>query len=210
MLERIDTGIEGLTLLKPRTFTDARGFFRVTHEEERFRELTGYDGPFVQDNESRSAKGVLRGLHYQTRPHAQCKLVRVPFGAVLDVCVDLRQGLQIGQLLLHEEGAEAQHRERGEDGEERADQQRRHEADEHVGQDELAPHAPEQTVTGHPGQPPEHDGTARDQRQHRHLADQLGPRACGDHAIEQPDGQTEHAAAEQQTAGPVVQEHRAR
>ena len=70
----------------------ARGFFFESFNQKAFNEATGLDLNFVQDNHSRSAKGVLRGLHYQLSPHAQGKLVRVVRGAVLDVAVDIRQG----------------------------------------------------------------------------------------------------------------------
>lgn len=84
------TPLHGLLLLTPKVFADARGAFLETFHHRRFAEATGADATFVQDNESRSAKGVLRGLHFQVAPHAQGKLVRVVAGAVLDVCVDLR------------------------------------------------------------------------------------------------------------------------
>lgn len=84
-------GIDGLLLLHPRVFSDDRGSFLETWNAEAFRELVG-DHAFVQDNESTSHKGVLRGLHFQLEPHAQGKLVRTVNGAVLDVCVDIRPG----------------------------------------------------------------------------------------------------------------------
>lgn len=85
------TPLEGLLLVRPKVFRDARGWFLESFNEERFREATGVQVRFVQDNESRSQAGVLRGLHYQAEPHAQAKLVRVVEGAVLDVCVDIRR-----------------------------------------------------------------------------------------------------------------------
>lgn len=86
----IATPLEGLLLLEPRVFGDDRGFFYESFNARSFAELTGVQLPFVQDNHSRSAKGVLRGLHYQIQ-QAQGKLVRVTAGAVFDVAVDLRK-----------------------------------------------------------------------------------------------------------------------
>lgn len=77
-------------LVKPRIFPDDRGFFLETHKESEFRPA-GITGPFVQDNHSRSTRGVLRGLHYQLPPRAQGKLVGVVTGAIWDVAVDLRR-----------------------------------------------------------------------------------------------------------------------
>jgi dTDP-4-dehydrorhamnose 3,5-epimerase len=85
----VDTEIEGLLIIEPRVFGDERGFFMETWNEAAFRE-TGLDLTFVQDNHSRSQKGVLRGLHFQN-PGPQGKLVRVTNGAVFDVAVDLRE-----------------------------------------------------------------------------------------------------------------------
>lgn len=87
---REDTPLPGLIVLKPRIFSDDRGAFLETFNQQRFHEATGLDVAFVQDNESRSVKDVLRGLHFQIDPHAQGKLVHVIHGAVLDVCVDIR------------------------------------------------------------------------------------------------------------------------
>ena len=78
-------------LLTPRRFTDDRGWFAETYNQRAVDEALGSTVRFVQDNHSRSAKGVLRGLHYQLPPHAQGKLVRVLRGAVLDVAVDVRR-----------------------------------------------------------------------------------------------------------------------
>ncbi len=86
----IETGISGLLTIEPKVFGDERGFFFESFNRRRFAELTGYDVDFVQDNHSRSAKNVLRGLHYQIQ-HPQGKLVRVVQGAVLDVAVDIRK-----------------------------------------------------------------------------------------------------------------------
>jgi dTDP-4-dehydrorhamnose 3,5-epimerase len=82
--------IEGLMVIKPDVFEDPRGYFFESYNEEKFRQL-GIDFRFLQDNESKSAKGVLRGLHFQVPPYQQGKLVRVIKGKVLDVAVDLRR-----------------------------------------------------------------------------------------------------------------------
>lgn len=86
----ISTGIEGALILEPKVFGDARGFFMESFNARTFAELTGVSDRFVQDNHSRSARGVLRGLHYQIR-QPQGKLVRVVRGSVFDVAVDLRR-----------------------------------------------------------------------------------------------------------------------
>jgi len=80
-----------LSLLTPRRFADDRGYFTETYNKAEFATETGYDGEFVQDNHSRSGRGVLRGLHYQIEPRSQGKLIRVVFGAVFDVVVDIRR-----------------------------------------------------------------------------------------------------------------------
>lgn len=80
-----------LSLLTPRRFADDRGYFTETYNKAEFAAETGYDGEFLQDNHSRSGRGVLRGLHYQIEPRSQGKLVRVVFGAVFDVVVDIRR-----------------------------------------------------------------------------------------------------------------------
>lgn len=85
------TPIDGVLVLEPKVFGDARGFFFESFNARDFVQATGLDVAFVQDNHSKSAKGVLRGLHYQVQ-HAQGKLVRVTEGAVFDVAVDIRQG----------------------------------------------------------------------------------------------------------------------
>ena len=84
--------IPDVVLIEPKVFGDARGFFLESFNQQAFDEATGTHHQFVQDNHSRSAKGVLRGLHYQLPPHAQGKLVRVVRGAVWDVAVDIRPG----------------------------------------------------------------------------------------------------------------------
>lgn len=78
-------------LIETRLFGDSRGFFLESFNKRDFQNATGLSVDFVQDNQSRSAKGVLRGIHYQLPPHAQGKLVRVSRGSVFDVAVDLRQ-----------------------------------------------------------------------------------------------------------------------
>lgn len=85
------TGLEGLLILRPKVYRDARGWFLESFNAERFHAACGTAPRFVQDNESLSQAGVVRGLHFQIPPHAQAKLVRVVRGAVLDVCVDLRK-----------------------------------------------------------------------------------------------------------------------
>ena len=87
----IQTGIEGLVVLEPKVFGDSRGYFFEVFNEREFAEKVG-PVHFVQDNESKSRYGVLRGLHFQKGEHAQAKLVRVVSGAVLDVAVDIRPG----------------------------------------------------------------------------------------------------------------------
>ena len=84
------TGFEGLIVIKPTVFEDERGYFMESFNEKRFREECNLDVKFVQDNESKSTYGVLRGLHFQKPPMAQAKLVRVFSGKVLDVAVDIR------------------------------------------------------------------------------------------------------------------------
>lgn len=109
-MEVIKTDIPGLVILEPRVFNDARGYFFESFSQREFDEKAArlvlnasndgkmspqYDSDrimFVQDNESRSKKGVLRGLHFQQPPYAQTKLVRVAVGSVLDVAVDIRKG----------------------------------------------------------------------------------------------------------------------
>ena len=86
----IQTEIDGVWIIEPRVFNDARGYFMEAFKEEEFRANIG-DVHFVQDNESKSSFGVLRGLHYQKGKYSQAKLVRVIKGKVLDVAVDLRR-----------------------------------------------------------------------------------------------------------------------
>ena len=88
----VKTELEGVYIIEPKVFGDARGYFFESYSKERFFQETGYDIDFVQDNESKSSYGVLRGLHFQKGEHAQSKLVRVVQGKVLDVAVDVRKG----------------------------------------------------------------------------------------------------------------------
>lgn len=92
MMEVVGTYLNGVVQLRPRILKDDRGHFLETFHLNRLKELTGYETDFVQDNESMSHAGVLRGLHFQEMPYAQGKLVRVLSGAVLDVAVDIRAG----------------------------------------------------------------------------------------------------------------------
>jgi len=86
------TTIEGVLVFEPKVFGDARGFFMESFNQRLFDDAVGEPVRFVQDNHSRSARGVLRGLHFQRAPHAQGKLVRVTAGSVFDVAVDIRPG----------------------------------------------------------------------------------------------------------------------
>lgn len=90
-MEIIRTEIEGVLLIKPKVFADARGYFVESYSEKLYQ-ACGICTNFIQDNESMSMKAVLRGLHYQDEPYAQAKLVRVVRGAVWDVAVDIRKG----------------------------------------------------------------------------------------------------------------------
>ncbi|MFY7865791.1 dTDP-4-dehydrorhamnose 3,5-epimerase [Roseateles sp.] len=85
------TSLPEVLIIEPRVFGDARGFFTESWNELAFNKAIGQDIRFVQDNHSRSARGVLRGLHFQRPPHSQGKLVRVTSGAVYDVAVDIRR-----------------------------------------------------------------------------------------------------------------------
>ncbi len=90
-MDIIKTKIDGLVIIKPRLFTDERGYFFESFSQKEFNEKVA-PIQFVQDNESKSSYGVVRGLHFQSPPHSQSKLVRVIKGAVLDVAVDIRKG----------------------------------------------------------------------------------------------------------------------
>lgn len=89
-MEIIKTPIEGLLIIKPRVFEDARGFFCETYNEKKYKDA-GIANDFCQDNQSQSSYGVIRGLHYQLSPESQAKLVSVSVGSVWDVAVDLRK-----------------------------------------------------------------------------------------------------------------------
>jgi dTDP-4-dehydrorhamnose 3,5-epimerase len=90
-MEILQTAMPGLLLIKPKVFEDSRGYFFECYQQERYVEA-GINFGFIQDNESKSNYGVVRGLHYQLGPYAQTKLVRVVLGKVLDVVVDIRKG----------------------------------------------------------------------------------------------------------------------
>ena len=90
-MKLIPQSIEDVILIKPTTHGDNRGYFVETFRQDLLEEAIGHKIKFVQDNESKSAKGVLRGLHYQIPPYTQAKLVRVIEGSVLDVAVDIRK-----------------------------------------------------------------------------------------------------------------------
>ena len=85
-----ETKLKGCFILEPKVFRDQRGYFIESFNKETFKRLTGISSNFVQDNESNSSKGVLRGLHFQRGEYAQAKLVRVVRGSVMDVAVDIR------------------------------------------------------------------------------------------------------------------------
>ena len=85
------TAIPDVVIIEPKVHGDSRGYFVETFRQDKLEEFLGYQINFCQDNESKSSKGVLRGLHYQLPPHAQTKLVRVISGRVLDVAVDIRK-----------------------------------------------------------------------------------------------------------------------
>lgn len=87
----VETDIKGVFILEPQVFGDSRGYFFESFSQKQFDELVG-ETVFVQDNESKSSYGVVRGLHYQLPPYTQAKLVRVVKGSVWDVAVDLRKG----------------------------------------------------------------------------------------------------------------------
>lgn len=91
-MDVIKTGIDGVLIIEPKVFGDARGYFFESFNAKEFAEKTGEDINFVQDNESSSRYGVLRGLHFQLPPYTQSKLVRVVKGRVIDVVVDIRKG----------------------------------------------------------------------------------------------------------------------
>jgi dTDP-4-dehydrorhamnose 3,5-epimerase len=86
-----ETNLVGLLLIEPKVFKDSRGYFLESYNSETFKN-SGIDVNFVQDNQSFSCKGTLRGLHFQNTPYAQVKLVRVITGSIIDVAVDIRKG----------------------------------------------------------------------------------------------------------------------
>ena len=92
MIEVKKTDIEGVLIIEPKVFGDARGYFLESFNAKEFAEKTGLNINFVHDNESMSSYGVMRGLHFQNPPYTQSKLVRCVKGAVLDVAVDIRKG----------------------------------------------------------------------------------------------------------------------
>ncbi len=107
-MEVVQTPIQGVLLIKPKVWGDARGYFVETWQKERY-ETAGIDVPFVQDNHSKSTYGILRGLHFQ-KTHPQGKLVSVSLGKVFDVAVDIRKGSPTyGQWYGAELTAENQH-----------------------------------------------------------------------------------------------------
>jgi len=91
-MDFIRTNIPDVLVIQPKVHGDERGYFVETFREDKLEEFLGYKINFTQDNESKSSRGVLRGLHYQLAPTAQTKLVRVIQGSVLDVAVDIRKG----------------------------------------------------------------------------------------------------------------------
>ena len=102
-----DTSIPDVKVIEPKVFEDERGFFFESFNHKLFEDALGYSVNFVQDNHSKSTKGILRGLHYQLPPHAQGKLVRVVEGEVFDVAVDIRKssptfGQWVGEFLSAE------------------------------------------------------------------------------------------------------------
>lgn len=108
-MQAIKTSIPEVIIFEPKVFDDERGFFYESFNEEVFKQATGLNIDFVQDNHSKSAKNVLRGLHYQTE-HTQGKLVRVTQGEVFDVAVDLRQSSStFGQWVGEKLSAENKH-----------------------------------------------------------------------------------------------------
>ena len=106
-MKTIDAAIPDVKIIEPAIFGDDRGFFFESYTKAKFEAAIGRSVDFVQDNHSRSGKGVLRGLHYQLPPHAQAKLVRVVVGEVYDVAIDIRKssptfGQWVGVLLSEE------------------------------------------------------------------------------------------------------------
>jgi dTDP-4-dehydrorhamnose 3,5-epimerase len=109
-MEFLPQNIPEVLLIKPKVFGDDRGCFVETFRQDKFEEAVGHKVDFIQDNESKSTRGVLRGLHFQLPPYAQSKLVRVIEGKVLDVAVDIRKGSPTyGQYVIAELSAENKH-----------------------------------------------------------------------------------------------------
>lgn len=106
-MELIETSHPDVKLVKPKIFRDDRGFFYESFQQEKWQQLLGPDAPlFVQDNHSKSSRGVLRGLHLQIGDHPQGKLVRVISGEIYDVAVDIRPGPRFGQWVAQYLNAE--------------------------------------------------------------------------------------------------------
>ena len=98
-MQVIDTQLDDVKIIEPKVFGDDRGFFFESYNHKQFCQATGFTGSFVQDNHSKSAQGVLRGLHYQLQ-HTQGKLIRVVAGEIFDVAVDIRKDSpQFGQWI---------------------------------------------------------------------------------------------------------------
>ena len=91
-MKATETKLKGCFIIEPTVYIDSRGYFFETFNQPKFEKITGQPGHFVQDNQSASTYGVIRGLHFQKGEHAQAKLVRVIEGRVLDVAVDIREG----------------------------------------------------------------------------------------------------------------------
>jgi len=109
-MEFIQQPIPEVVLIKPSIHCDERGYFVETFRQDLFEKAIGYKVNFVQDNESKSNKGVLRGMHYQTPPYAQAKLVKVITGCILDVAVDIRKNRPtFGQHVAIELNSENKH-----------------------------------------------------------------------------------------------------
>ena len=106
----LDRKLNGVVLFEPKVFADDRGYFSETFRQDVFEEAIGHKVNFIQDNESKSSFGVLRGLHYQLPPFSQSKLVRVIEGSVIDVAVDIRKGSPtFGQYVAIELSSDNKH-----------------------------------------------------------------------------------------------------
>ena len=109
-MKLIETALEGVVIVVPDIYGDERGYFFESFNTKSFTKLLGRDIAFVQDNESLSHEGVVRGLHFQLPPHAQSKLVRVVRGSILDIAVDIRHGSPtFGKYIAVELSAENHH-----------------------------------------------------------------------------------------------------